>query len=145
MKNTLIILLTFGLTLALNAEPYRLHTTSDGFYHSAATGTDAPATLGTTSSPALIGEAPTATGSVSTSAHISGFGSSSLPQTEVYTPFTDYQPQLRLAGGPGDGHSGGTDIERPDLPIGSGLLILLILSMLTIIIRICTRSSYSQH
>lgn len=61
-------------------------------------------------------------------------GKTSLPQSHIYAPFSGEAPSVRKA--PGD-HSGGTEVQPPDLdPIGEGTAILLLLSMLYFIITL---------
>lgn len=57
-------------------------------------------------------------------------GTTSLPQSEISEPFAASSPAGGPRRSPGSGGTGKTDVENPNLPVGDGLVALLLFAIL---------------
>lgn len=70
-------------------------------------------------------------------------GHTTIPQSQIYQPFSGYEPTAMYKG-PGDGHSGGNDTPEPTIePVGDMIIPLLIAALVYILFLSCKRKKYS--
>lgn len=142
MKRTLTLILIVLCCWQLHAEGYRLYQVSNSRYASSHSGMYSGVQLGTFASPS----APMAATlpAFSFGSRSFSFGSAYIPQSQVYTPFSNEGPSMRRA--PGGGHSGGTDVERPGLPLADATVPMLILLLIYLIAKsLCSKKRSMQQ